>query len=68
MGEYGSIIRTWIYKCYGDRAIVGIDATTSTLEENSISLNEILTGSGEKRVSRVVIVADWFWKYRKRWL
>ena len=56
----------WIYYSghgytnkYGDRAIVGIDATTSTLEENSISLNEIIEMAREKkRVSRVVIVAD----------
>ena len=44
---------------YGDRAIVGIDATTSTLEENSISLNEIIEMAREKKVvSRVVNIAD----------
>ena len=46
----------WIYYSghgytnkYGDRAIVGIDATTSTLEENSISLNELLNWLGRKK-------------------
>jgi hypothetical protein len=56
----------WIYYSghgytnkYGNRALVGIDATTSTLEENSIGLNEIIEIAREKkRVSRIVIIAD----------
>ena len=49
----------WIYYSghgytnkYGNRALVGIDATTSTLEENSIGLNEIIELARAKKRDR----------------